>query len=71
MVRRVRRSGLRLSMKRILQELDMIREVINVYPKKRGQKKERQQSVLSKLSDTQRQLMSILQLKHQEKNVLG
>lgn len=71
MVRRVRRSGLKLSMKRILQELDMIREVINVYPKKRGQKKERQQSVLSKLSDTQRQLMSILQLKHQKKSVLG
>ena len=51
MVRRVRQTGLQLSMKRILQELDSIREVINVYPRKRGQKMERRQSVLSRLSE--------------------
>jgi len=71
MARRIRQTGLRLSMKRILQELDTIREVINIYPRKRGQKKERRQSVLSKLSDTQEQLMSILQLKHKKNSVLG
>ena len=58
-------------MKRILQELDTIREVINVYPRKRGQKMERRQSVLSKLSDTQGQLISILKLKHKKNSVLG
>jgi hypothetical protein len=58
-------------MKRILQELDTIREVINVYPRKRGQKMERRQSVLSKLSDTQGQLISILKLKYKKNSVLG
>ena len=71
MVRRVRQTGLQLSMKRILQELDSIREVINVYPRKRGQKMERRQSVLSRLSDTQGQLMSILKLNHKENSILG
>ena len=71
MARRVRQTGLRLPMKRILQELEGIREVINVYPRKRRQKMERRQAVLSKLSDTQGQLMSILQLNHQENSVLG
>ncbi len=66
MVRRVRQTGLQLSMKRILQELDTIREVINVYPKKRRQKVERRQAVLSKLSDTQEQLMSILKINHEK-----
>ena len=71
MARRIKQTGLRLSMKRILQELDTIREVINVYPRKRGQKMERRQSVLSKLSDTQGQLVSILKLKHKENSALG
>ncbi len=68
MVRRVRKAGLQLSMKRILQELDTIKEVVNIYPRKGRQKVERRQAVLSKLSDTQEQLMSILKL-NDEKTV--
>ncbi len=71
MFRRVEKAGLRLSMKRILKELDAIREVINIYKKKRGQKEERKQAVLSKASDAQQQLMSVLQLKQEENSVLG
>jgi len=69
--RRVRQAGLRISMKRLLQELKGIREVINIYPRKRGKKTEKKQSVLSKLSDIQGQLMSILQLNQNENNILG
>lgn len=71
MFRRVRTAGLRLSMRRILNELDAIREVVNIYPKKRGQKKEKMQATLSKLSDLQQQLMSILQLNQDKDSVLG
>jgi len=41
--RRVKAAGLRLSLKRVLEELDGIREVVNVYPQKRGQRRERRQ----------------------------
>ena len=54
-------------MKRILQELDTIKEVVNIYPRKGRQKVERRQAVLSKLSDTQEQLMSILKPDHEKK----
>lgn len=66
MARRVRKAGLQLSMKRILQELDTIKEVVNIYPRKGRQKVERRQAVLSKLSDTQEQLMSILKPDHKK-----
>jgi hypothetical protein len=71
MFRRVRTAGLCLSMQRILKELDTIREVVNIYPRKRGQKKEKMQATLSKLSDLQQQLMSVLQLNQEENSVLG
>ena len=71
MVRRVRKAGLQLSVKRILQELDTIKEVVNIYPRKGRQKTERRQAVLSKLSDTQEQLVSILKLNHKKNSVLG
>ncbi|MHC1726831.1 MAG: hypothetical protein AB9866_12625 [Syntrophobacteraceae bacterium] len=32
-IRRVKRAGLRLSMKRMLSELNAIREVVNIYPR--------------------------------------
>ena len=60
MWRRVRQAGLQLSMNRLLSELGVIREVINVFPPKRGQKTERKQTVLSKMSDLQQQLLRIL-----------
>ncbi len=71
MFRRIRKAGLRLSMKRILSELDAIREVVNIYPRKRRQKTERKQTVLTKMSEVQQQLMSILMLKKEQNGVLG
>lgn len=61
--RRVQQAGVHLPMKRILSELDAIREVVNVYPRKRGQRKQRSQSVFTKTSELQEQLLSILELK--------
>lgn len=69
MFRRIRRAGLCLSMNRVLSELDAIREVINIYPRKGRQKKDRKQAVLTKLSEVQERLMSILMLKKEENGV--
>ena len=71
MFRRIRGAGLHLSMKRVLSELDAIREVVNIYPRKRRQKTERKQAVLTKTSEVQQQLMSILMLKKEENGILG
>lgn len=71
MFRRVTKNGLRISMKRVLKELDAIREVVNIHPRKGRQKADRKQAVLSKLSDAQTQLMTILGLKHEENSILG
>jgi transposase len=60
--RRIRRAGIRLSMKRMLAELDAIREVVNIYPGDRRQKNPRTQTVLTKTSELQQQLISILEL---------
>ena len=70
-LRRVKHAGLSLSMKRFLTELDGIREVINIYPRKRRQKSDRKQSVLTKVSDLQQQLMAILELTPDGNGVLG
>ena len=69
--RRVRRAGLKLSMKRMLAELNTIREVVNIYPRKRGQKLERKQTVMTKTSELQQKLMSILELENEPKAILG
>jgi len=70
-MRRVRNAGYHLSMKRVLSELDSIREVINIYPRKRRQRIERKQSVFTKASEIQQKLMSILSLKKGENSILG
>ncbi len=70
LLRRVHQAGVRLSMNRLLDELDDIREVVNVYPRKRRQKAESTQTVLTKTSDLQQKLLSILHLDKQ-KSVLG
>jgi transposase len=62
LLRRVRQAGLQLSLKRLLAELGGIREVINIYPSKRGQKTAPQHTVLSRRSALQSQLTSILRL---------
>ena len=70
-LRRVSRAGLTLSMPRFLAELDTIREVINVYPKKRGKKAGRQQTVLTKTSELQDRILTILGLSKDKIKVLG
>jgi transposase len=69
--RRMRRAGLNISMGRMLSELNAIREVVNVYPRKRRQKVERQQTVLTKTSEIQQKLISILDLGKEPNTVLG
>jgi transposase len=70
-LRRVSRAGLTLSMPRFLTELDTIREVINVYPKKRGKKAAPQQTVLTKTSELQDRILAILGLSKDKIEVLG
>ncbi len=60
-----------MSMRRILTELDVIREVVNIYPRKRRQKIERKQAVLTKTSEIQQQLMAILKLNEKKYSILG
>lgn len=71
MLRRVTKDGLSISMKRVLSELDAIREVVNIHPRKGRQKTDRKQAVLSKVSDVQKQLMASLGLKQEENSILG
>ena len=58
-------------MKRLLRELEGIREVVNVYPRKRGQRTGRQQTVLTRTNEIQDRLLSILALRRPEERVLG
>ncbi len=62
-LRRVTQAGVKISVNRLLSELRTIREVINIFPPKRGQKQPRQQTTLSKTSPIQEQLISTLQLR--------
>jgi len=58
-------------MSRFLSELDAIREVINIYPRKRGRKTTRQQTVLTKTSELQDRILETLGLRKEEIEVLG
>ena len=69
--RRVKQAGIDISMKRLLAELDEIKEVIVLYPKKRGAKTSPQHTVLSKTSELQQSLLSILDVKPEEIAPLG
>ena len=71
MWRRVKAAGLSLSTKRLLRELDDMRQVVNIYPKKRRQQIQRKQTVLSKTSELQDRLIEILGLGEEESAVLG
>ena len=52
-------------------ELDEIKEVIVLYPKKRGAKTAPQHTVLSKTSELQQALLAILHVKPEEIVLLG
>jgi transposase len=69
--RRVKQAGIDISMKRLLAELDAIKEVIVLYPRKRGAKTDPQHTVLSKTSELQQSLLSILDVKPEEMVPLG
>jgi transposase len=71
MWRRVRQAGLKISLRRLLSELDGIREVINLYPKPRKSVSLAQQTVLTRLSQPQQRLVSILNLERQKNHALG
>jgi transposase len=68
LMRRVRAARLPLSMKRLLSELDRIRQVVNIYPKKRRQKTQPRQAVLSKTNEIQDRLIDILELRDDERS---
>jgi len=71
MLRRLQRAGLYISMKRTLEALNNIREVVNVYPKKKKNKSNPVQTVLSKLSELQKKLIFILGLNKENISMLG
>ncbi|MCK5133726.1 MAG: hypothetical protein KAR40_16430 [Candidatus Sabulitectum sp.] len=71
MLRRVKAAGITLSMKRLMSELDNMRQVVNIYPKKRRQKIERKQVVLSRTSELQNKLIDVLGLKEDQNRLLG
>ncbi|MCD6588959.1 MAG: IS1634 family transposase [Candidatus Fermentibacteraceae bacterium] len=71
MLRRVKSAGITLSMKRLMSELDNMRQVVNIYPKKRRQKIERKQVVLSRTSELQDKLIDTLELKEDKNKLLG
>ena len=62
MWRRIQTAKIHLSMKRLLSELDNMRQVVNIYPKKGRQKTERKQVVLSRTSELQKKLIAVLGL---------
>jgi transposase len=59
-LRRVKNAEIQISMKRMLNELDDIKEVILIYPNKRGTRKNPSCTVLSKTSELQQKLLSVL-----------
>ena len=67
----MKEAGIDISMKRLLAELNAIKEVIVLYPRKRGAKTDPQHTVLSKTSELQPLLLSILQVKPEEMVPLG
>jgi transposase len=71
MWRRVRRAGVKISLRRLLSELDGIREVINLYPKHRKSTIQPRQSVLTRRSQVQQRLATILDLQGEKNHQLG
>ena len=68
---RIHQAGLDMSMGRLLSQLEDIREVINLYPKRRKAAKMRQQTVLTRMSKVQKRLVEILGLEREGEGELG
>lgn len=60
--RRVSQAGLEMSLPRLLSELDGIREVVNMLPPKGRKKAPRCHTVLTKTSELQQRLLSVLEI---------
>jgi len=60
--RRVCQAGLKISLPRMLSELDGIREVVTIFPRQRRRKIERRHTLLTKTSDLQQRLLSALEM---------
>ena len=71
MLRRVGQAGLKISLRRLLTDLDGIREVINVYPKRGKSPIHPQQTVLTRMSPRQQRLVEILGLEREDHQKLG
>jgi hypothetical protein len=71
MWRRVGRAGLKISLRRLLSDLDGIREVINLYPRNGKSKLQPQQTVLTRMSPRQQRLVEILDLEREGHQELG
>jgi transposase len=71
MWRRVGQAGLKISLRRLLSDLDGIREVINVYPKKGKSQLPPHQTVLTRMSPRQQRLVEILGLEREDHQKLG
>ena len=71
MWRRIHQAGLDISLRRLLSQLEDIREVINLYPKRRKAAKMRQQTVLTRMSKVQKRLVEILGLERERGGELG
>ncbi len=56
-------------MTRLLSELDGIREVVAIYPRKRRQQSQRRQSMLTRLSELQVRLVEVLDIKGEEQSL--
>jgi transposase len=68
--RRVRQAGVQISLKRLLGELQDIREIVNIYPARRKHQSERRQTVLSKRNELQQRLLLLLGLTEAAKNAI-
>jgi hypothetical protein len=68
---RIHQAGLDISLRRLLSQLEDIREVINLYPKRRKAAKMRQQTVLTRKSKVQKRLVDILGLEREGGGELG
>jgi transposase len=71
MWRRVCQAGLKISLRRLLSELDGIREVINLYPQRRKTQPLPQRTVLTRMSRTQQRLVEVLGLERERDPELG
>jgi transposase len=62
LMKRVKDAGIRISMNALHEKLNGIKEVINVFPRQRGKKKEVRQSVVTKMDEIQKRLYDLFRI---------